>query len=157
MWLYPVIKPFRKRTSLTWHKKNETEQCDFSQLCDTIKGQSRGPLKVNSSNIELKLAGLDFSLAVKPSLTSSASAIIFSQTNAIKTSKYNFFTFLPLNLFEQFQRIANAYFLFLLVLQVRKTSVLEINLVRRTKCCTTVMGCHGAVSNSPFADELLSA
>ncbi|KAM7391144.1 hypothetical protein PAMP_021856 [Pampus punctatissimus] len=38
-------------------------------------------------------------------------------TNAIKTSKYNLFTFLPLNLFEQFQRIANAYFLFLLVLQ----------------------------------------
>ncbi|XP_053181068.1 phospholipid-transporting ATPase ID-like [Scomber japonicus] len=38
-------------------------------------------------------------------------------TNAIKTSKYNVFTFLPLNLFEQFQRIANAYFLFLLVLQ----------------------------------------
>uniref|UniRef100_A0A8C9WEW8 Phospholipid-transporting ATPase n=1 Tax=Scleropages formosus TaxID=113540 RepID=A0A8C9WEW8_SCLFO len=39
-------------------------------------------------------------------------------TNAIKTSKYNLFTFLPLNLFEQFQRIANAYFLFLLILQV---------------------------------------
>uniref|UniRef100_A0A7N8XVP0 Phospholipid-transporting ATPase n=1 Tax=Mastacembelus armatus TaxID=205130 RepID=A0A7N8XVP0_9TELE len=41
-----------------------------------------------------------------------------TNTNAIKTSKYNLFTFLPLNLFEQFQRIANAYFLFLLVLQV---------------------------------------
>lgn len=40
------------------------------------------------------------------------------QNNSIKTSKYNFFTFLPLNLFEQFQRIANAYFLFLLILQV---------------------------------------
>ncbi|KAL2091895.1 hypothetical protein ACEWY4_011693 [Coilia grayii] len=39
-------------------------------------------------------------------------------TNAIKTSKYNLLTFLPLNLFEQFQRIANAYFLILLVLQV---------------------------------------
>uniref|UniRef100_A0A8C8GMI7 Phospholipid-transporting ATPase n=1 Tax=Oncorhynchus tshawytscha TaxID=74940 RepID=A0A8C8GMI7_ONCTS len=39
-------------------------------------------------------------------------------TNAIKTSKYNAFTFLPLNLFEQFQRIANAYFLILLLLQV---------------------------------------
>uniref|UniRef100_A0A673WFR5 Phospholipid-transporting ATPase n=1 Tax=Salmo trutta TaxID=8032 RepID=A0A673WFR5_SALTR len=38
--------------------------------------------------------------------------------NAIKTSKYNFFTFLPLNLFEQFQRLANAYFLFLLCLQL---------------------------------------
>ncbi|KAK3538706.1 hypothetical protein QTP86_014156 [Hemibagrus guttatus] len=40
------------------------------------------------------------------------------QTNGIKTSKYNVLTFLPLNLFEQFQRIANAYFLCLLVLQV---------------------------------------
>ncbi|XP_031426150.1 phospholipid-transporting ATPase ID-like [Clupea harengus] len=39
-------------------------------------------------------------------------------TNAIQTSKYNVLTFLPLNLFEQFQRIANAYFIFLLMLQV---------------------------------------
>uniref|UniRef100_A0A8C5LT17 Phospholipid-transporting ATPase n=1 Tax=Leptobrachium leishanense TaxID=445787 RepID=A0A8C5LT17_9ANUR len=39
-------------------------------------------------------------------------------TNAIKTSKYNVFTFLPLNLFEQFQRVANAYFVFLLILQL---------------------------------------
>uniref|UniRef100_A0A803Y5V6 Phospholipid-transporting ATPase n=1 Tax=Meleagris gallopavo TaxID=9103 RepID=A0A803Y5V6_MELGA len=41
-----------------------------------------------------------------------------TSSNSIKTSKYNFFTFLPLNLFEQFQRIANAYFLFLLILQL---------------------------------------
>ncbi|KAM4719177.1 phospholipid-transporting ATPase ID-like [Anableps anableps] len=38
--------------------------------------------------------------------------------NAIKSSKYNLFTFLPLNLFEQFSRLANAYFLFLLILQL---------------------------------------
>ncbi|XP_069865527.1 phospholipid-transporting ATPase FetA-like [Dipodomys merriami] len=38
--------------------------------------------------------------------------------NAIKTSKYNVFNFLPLNLFEQFQRLANAYFLILLFLQL---------------------------------------
>lgn len=43
---------------------------------------------------------------------------VFLQNNAIKTSKYNVFTFLPLNLFEQFQRLANAYFVFLLILQV---------------------------------------
>uniref|UniRef100_A0A452IUG9 Phospholipid-transporting ATPase n=1 Tax=Gopherus agassizii TaxID=38772 RepID=A0A452IUG9_9SAUR len=42
----------------------------------------------------------------------------YEMNNSIKTSKYNFFTFLPLNLFEQFQRIANAYFLFLLILQL---------------------------------------
>ncbi|XP_005728080.1 probable phospholipid-transporting ATPase IM isoform X1 [Pundamilia nyererei] len=38
--------------------------------------------------------------------------------NRIKTSKYNIFTFLPINLFEQFQRVANAYFSVLLILQL---------------------------------------
>ncbi|KAJ8271679.1 hypothetical protein COCON_G00105380 [Conger conger] len=41
--------------------------------------------------------------------------------NHIKTSKYNIFTFLPINLFEQFQRVANAYFMFLLILQLIPT------------------------------------
>ncbi|XP_064421799.1 phospholipid-transporting ATPase ID [Latimeria chalumnae] len=38
--------------------------------------------------------------------------------NRIKTSKYKILTFLPINLIEQFQRVANAYFLFLLILQL---------------------------------------
>jgi phospholipid-transporting ATPase len=38
--------------------------------------------------------------------------------NVIKTSKYNIITFLPLNLFEQFRRIANFYFLFILLIQL---------------------------------------
>lgn len=38
--------------------------------------------------------------------------------NMIATNKYNLFTFLPKNLFEQFQRIANIYFLFLLILMM---------------------------------------
>ncbi|KAI5100471.1 putative phospholipid-transporting ATPase IM [Silurus meridionalis] len=38
--------------------------------------------------------------------------------NHIKTAKYTFYTFLPINLFEQFQRFANAYFLVLLILQL---------------------------------------
>uniref|UniRef100_A0A7N8X5J6 Phospholipid-transporting ATPase n=1 Tax=Mastacembelus armatus TaxID=205130 RepID=A0A7N8X5J6_9TELE len=42
----------------------------------------------------------------------------FLLNNAIKTSKYNIFTFLPLNLYEQFRRLANAYFLFLFFLQL---------------------------------------
>lgn len=44
--------------------------------------------------------------------------IFFLQSNYIKTSKYSVLTFLPLNLFEQFQRLANFYFLCLLVLQL---------------------------------------
>ena len=42
------------------------------------------------------------------------------QNNFIKTSKYTLLTFLPLNLFEQFQRAANFYFLCLFILQVEK-------------------------------------
>uniref|UniRef100_A0A4W6C7B4 Phospholipid-transporting ATPase n=1 Tax=Lates calcarifer TaxID=8187 RepID=A0A4W6C7B4_LATCA len=45
-------------------------------------------------------------------------SFLLLQNNAIKTSKYNIFTFLPLNLFEQFRRLANAYFLFLFILQL---------------------------------------
>lgn len=49
------------------------------------------------------------------------SFVLFSfylQNNFIKTSKYTLLTFLPLNLLEQFQRIANFYFLCLLLLQL---------------------------------------
>ncbi|CRK86707.1 CLUMA_CG000540, isoform A [Clunio marinus] len=38
--------------------------------------------------------------------------------NFIKTSKYSLLTFLPLNLLEQFQRLANFYFFCLLILQL---------------------------------------
>ncbi|XP_041417491.1 phospholipid-transporting ATPase IK isoform X2 [Xenopus laevis] len=37
--------------------------------------------------------------------------------NSITTSKYNILTFIPLNLFEQFHRMANLYFLFIIILQ----------------------------------------
>lgn len=38
-------------------------------------------------------------------------------TNRIKTAKYSLVTFLPKNLFEQFRRVANFYFLFIVILQ----------------------------------------
>uniref|UniRef100_A0AAY4APW3 Phospholipid-transporting ATPase n=1 Tax=Denticeps clupeoides TaxID=299321 RepID=A0AAY4APW3_9TELE len=41
-----------------------------------------------------------------------------ARSNCIVTSKYNIITFLPVNLFEQFQEVANTYFLFLLILQL---------------------------------------
>lgn len=44
------------------------------------------------------------------------------QGNAIKTYKYNVLTFIPLNLYEQFKRVANLYFLALLILQVHLKS-----------------------------------
>eukprot|EP00731_Ephydatia_muelleri_P034005 Em0044g25a len=37
--------------------------------------------------------------------------------NVVVSAKYNIFTFVPLNLFEQFMRVANIYFLVLVILQ----------------------------------------
>lgn len=48
------------------------------------------------------------------------------QNNAIKTYKYNAFSFLPMNLFEQFKRAANFYFLILLILQVMPFDILNL-------------------------------
>jgi magnesium-transporting ATPase (P-type) len=39
-------------------------------------------------------------------------------SNRVTTTKYNCATFLPKNLFEQFSKMANAYFLFMTVLQL---------------------------------------
>lgn len=38
--------------------------------------------------------------------------------NKVRTSKYSLITFIPKNLLEQFRRVANIYFLFLVILQL---------------------------------------
>ncbi|NXS08244.1 AT10B ATPase, partial [Neodrepanis coruscans] len=43
-------------------------------------------------------------------------APVFYSGNKIRTTKYTWFTFLPQNLFEQFHRLGNLYFFFLVVL-----------------------------------------
>jgi magnesium-transporting ATPase (P-type) len=42
-------------------------------------------------------------------------------SNAIKTSKYSTLTFLPLNLYNQFKKMANMYFLIISVMQTFKS------------------------------------
>uniref|UniRef100_A0A2K5K7K6 Phospholipid-transporting ATPase n=1 Tax=Colobus angolensis palliatus TaxID=336983 RepID=A0A2K5K7K6_COLAP len=39
------------------------------------------------------------------------------KTNVIRTAKYNFFSFLPLNLYEQLHRVSSLYFLLIIILQ----------------------------------------
>ena len=48
--------------------------------------------------------------------TQSKNAVQKHKNNKIKTTKYTVFSFLPKNLFEQFHRFANIYFLFIVIL-----------------------------------------
>lgn len=41
-----------------------------------------------------------------------------TETNAISTSKYNFFNCIPIIIIEQFSKMANCYFLMIAIMQV---------------------------------------
>ena len=45
---------------------------------------------------------------------------LYTKDNVVTTSKYNWFTFLPVNLFQQFSKAANVYFLLITVMQTIK-------------------------------------
>jgi phospholipid-transporting ATPase len=45
--------------------------------------------------------------------------------NSVSTTKYNFFTFFPKGLFEQFRRVANLYFLMIAILSTTPVSPVQ--------------------------------
>ncbi|KAJ4849836.1 Phospholipid-transporting ATPase 3 [Turnera subulata] len=57
--------------------------------------------------------------------------------NSISTTKYNFFTFLPKGLFEQFRRVANCYFLMISILSM--TPISPVNPVTNVVPLTLVL------------------
>jgi hypothetical protein len=59
-----------------------------------------------------------FSEQRKFSVFGNESSLKEFRSNKVQTSKYNFLTFLPLNLFYQFTKIANVYFAFQACLQM---------------------------------------
>ncbi|XP_008579413.1 PREDICTED: probable phospholipid-transporting ATPase IK [Galeopterus variegatus] len=85
------------------------------------------------------------------------------KTNVIHTAKYNVFSFLPLNLYEQFHRVSNLYFLLVIVLQsVPEVSTLPwvtlfapllcLVLIRATRDLVDDIGRHRsdkAINNRP--------
>ncbi|KAJ7303811.1 hypothetical protein DFH08DRAFT_721804 [Mycena albidolilacea] len=58
-------------------------------------------------------------------LDSSGDPLVRYPRNKVRTTKYTILTFIPRNLWEQFRRIANLFFLTLVVLQ--RTSILSIS------------------------------
>uniref|UniRef100_A0A452QL82 ATPase phospholipid transporting 8B3 n=1 Tax=Ursus americanus TaxID=9643 RepID=A0A452QL82_URSAM len=67
-------------------------------------------------NALLALA-LAFTWEVKANSRAFNSQFKTSFLNVIHTAKYNVFSFLPLSLYEQFHRVSNLYFLFIIILQ----------------------------------------
>ena len=57
----------------------------------------------------------------------------------MKTSKYNLITFIPLNLLEQFTRVANTYFLILVLVQLIPDVVPAIPSVSSVSAATTII------------------
>jgi phospholipid-translocating ATPase len=60
--------------------------------------------------------------------------------NKVRTSKYTVITFIPKNLYEQFRRAANIYFLALAVAQGRSWNLLAF--LHLLRCPSHVLYCH---------------
>uniref|UniRef100_A0A5S6QGZ7 Phospholipid-transporting ATPase n=1 Tax=Trichuris muris TaxID=70415 RepID=A0A5S6QGZ7_TRIMR len=78
-----------------------------TQLCNPIAPLRQRKVKGNNKGVRI----------VMPNYTVVGSKSIRPNSaykgNKVQTTKYNVFTFLPKNLFEQFHRLANLYFLFI--------------------------------------------
>ncbi|OCF37231.1 phospholipid-translocating ATPase [Kwoniella heveanensis BCC8398] len=72
------------------------------------KGKSPAPRRSVFVNIPLPTSLLNMK----------GDPIIRYVRNKVRTSKYTIITFLPKNIFEQFRRVANIYFLFLVIIQL---------------------------------------
>ncbi len=76
---------------------------------ETENGEDHGEARNVYVNIPLPIEALD---------DNGRPAVRYSR-NKIRTSKYTPLSFIPKNLWHQFHNIANVYFLFLIILNVR--------------------------------------
>lgn len=77
-----------------------------------LKGKKRKPAKKRQVFLNMPLPRSELKKSGDPKGT--------YPRNKVRTSKYTMVSFLPRFLFEQFRRIANVYFLLLIILQVRQ-------------------------------------
>lgn len=90
-----------------------------NEPCSRCHAETERRIRANDAEFNLKF---NYSVTMRVGLAPVESAHVSLlcravQNNYIQTSKYTLLSFLPVNLIEQFQRLANFYFLCLLVLQ----------------------------------------
>ncbi|KAL7420806.1 phospholipid transporting ATPase [Cryptotrichosporon argae] len=90
-----------------------------SELGD-VEGETKAmPVEVDDGKAPAgKRRQVFVNMALPASLQTAGEPTVRYVRNKVRTSKYTVFTFVPKNLFEQFRRAANIYFLILVVLQV---------------------------------------
>lgn len=101
-------------------------------------------LKRTQTTVKLRKIGSDgrrvFVNLPLPSyyLTSKGTAVYTYVTNKIRTSKYTVISFIPKNLFEQFRRPANLYFLAMAIIQMLPTFGVKSPVLTLLPICTVV-------------------
>ncbi|XP_053196502.1 phospholipid-transporting ATPase IC [Scomber japonicus] len=100
---------------------DELAQSSDGEADELPPGAPQPPVEVKGSEVTWKVKANDRAYHHLPEFQKKV-FLCFKKSkysgNAIKTYKYNVLTFIPLNLYEQFRRVANLYFLALLILQI---------------------------------------
>lgn len=128
------------RTYVSYSNLAQAEEAKHAQQEASQKGARTPRLISGKSAADLHAAGGGGGAPAKEKklvsfLINDAASIALGHfpTNFIKTSKYTLLTFLPVNLYEQFRRLANAYFLFVVLLQtIPGVSPFPVRLTHRT-------------------------
>ncbi|KAI0954200.1 hypothetical protein AcV7_007497 [Taiwanofungus camphoratus] len=89
-------------------KKKRPESADPKAEAATAPSQLAGPRRKIYVNYPLPREELDHH----------GEPVVRYLRNKVRTSKYTILTFIPKNLYEQFRRVANLYFLALVILQI---------------------------------------
>lgn len=104
-----------KQTNVQTDLKLGEEKPDLDRVPENALGELEKPKRLAKDRIT-RLRNTDLITESERSVVVGSPKLEYGN-NYIKTNKYSFVTFIPLNLLEQFSKPANIYFLFIAMLQ----------------------------------------
>eukprot|EP01135_Chromosphaera_perkinsii_P001428 Nk52_evm12s168 gene=Nk52_evmTU12s168 len=112
--LLSEIGSFHSRRGSTWSGINGGTVVQDGGCA--VDHHERGKSQVEAMSLKELEMDVDRSLFRSVSFGAGTEIDLEYPSNIIKTTKYNFYSFLPMNLYEQFKRIANVYFVLIAIL-----------------------------------------